>query len=49
MNGLEEIQGFIRNFIFEKEQTQAKIGEIEEKRRQLAQQRNVKKKINRKI
>lgn len=46
MNGLEEIQGFVKNFICGKEQTQAQIGEIEEKRRQLAQQRNSKKKIN---
>ena len=46
MNGLEEIQGFIKNFICEKEQTQAKIGKIEEKRRQLAEQRNSKKKIH---
>lgn len=46
MNGLEEIQGCIKNFICEKKQIQAKIGEIEEKRRQLAQQRNLKKKID---
>lgn len=44
MNGLEEIQGCIKNFIYEKEKLQRKIAEIEEKRTQLAQKRNEMKK-----
>ena len=40
MNNLEEIQEFIRNFVYEKKQTQRQILEIEEKRTQLAQERN---------
>lgn len=43
MNGLEEIQGCIKNFIYEKEKLQRKIAEIEEKRTQLAQKRNERK------
>lgn len=46
MNRLEEIREYIKNFICEKEQAQKQIAEIEEKRTQLAQQRNEKKKSN---
>lgn len=46
MNGLEEIQEFIKKFIYEKENVQKQIAEIEEKRTQLAQERNEKKKVN---
>lgn len=46
MNRLEEIREYIKNFICEKEQVQKQIAEIEEKRTQLAQQRNEKKKSN---
>lgn len=46
MNGLEEIQKSIKNFICEKEQMQQQISEIEEKRAQLAKQRNEKKESN---
>lgn len=44
MNGLGEIQGYIKNFICEKENIQRQIAEIEARRTQLAQQRNEKKK-----
>lgn len=44
MNNLEEIQEFIRNFVYEKKETQRQIVEIEEKRTQLAQKRNEMKK-----
>ena len=40
MNNLEEIQKIIRNFVYEKKETQRQIVEIEEKRTQLAQKRN---------
>ena len=40
MNGLKEIQGHVKNFICEKEKIQKQIVEIEEKRTQMAQQRN---------
>ncbi len=43
MNGLEEIQGCIKDFIFEKGQLKTKIAGIEQKRTQLAQKRNEKK------
>ena len=43
MNGLEEIQGYIKKCIHEKEEVQGTIRDIEEKRTQLAQQRNEKK------
>ena len=46
MNGLKEIQECIKNFICEKVQVQQQIAKIEEKRIQLAQQRNEKKKSN---
>ena len=46
MNGLEQIQESIKNFICEKKQVQQQIMEIEEKRTKLAQERNEKKKIN---
>ena len=46
MNGLEEIQGYIKNFVYEKQQIQRQIIEIEEQRMKLAQQRNEKKKHN---
>ena len=46
MNGLEEIQEIIKNFIYEKQQMKQQIAEIESKRTQLAQERNEKKKIN---
>lgn len=46
MNRLEGIREYIKNFICEKEQAQKQIIEIEEKRTQLAQQRNEKKKSN---
>ena len=46
MNGLEEIREYVGNFVVEKGQVQKQIGEIEEKRTQLAQQRNEKKKVN---
>ena len=46
MNGLREVQGYIKNFVCEKEQIQRQIAEIEEKRTQLAEQRNEKKKLN---
>ena len=46
MNGLEEIQEFIRKFIYEKEEAKKQIAEIEEKRTQLAQERNEKKRAN---
>ena len=40
MNGLEEIQGNIKNFIAEKQQVKKQISEIEQKRAELAQKRN---------
>lgn len=46
MNGLGEVQEYIKSFICEKGQAQRQIAEIEEKRTQLAQQRNEKKKID---
>ena len=46
MNGLEEIQGSIKNFIYERQQVKNQISEIEEKRAQLAQERNEKKNAN---
>ena len=46
MNGLEEIQEFVKEFIYEKENVQKQIAEIEEKRTLLAQERNEKKKAN---
>lgn len=46
MNGLEEIQVYIKNFICEKEQAQRQIAQIEAKRTQLAQCRNEKKSAN---
>ena len=44
MNGLEEIQGNIKNFIAEKQQVKKQISEIEQKRTELAQKRNEMKK-----
>lgn len=44
MNGLEEIRKSIKNFICEKKKAQQQIAEIEEKRVQLARERNEKKK-----
>lgn len=46
MNDLREIQESIQNFILEKAQMQKQIQELEEKRTQLAQERNEKKKHN---
>lgn len=46
MNGLGEVQAYIKSFICEKEHIKRLIAEIEEKRTQLAQQRNEKKKNN---
>lgn len=46
MNGLEEIQEIIKNFIYEKQQTKQQIVEIEGKRAELAIERNEKKKVN---
>lgn len=46
MNGLEEVQGYVKNFISEKQQMQQQITEIENKRTQLAGQRNEKKNAN---
>ena len=46
MNGLDEIQVYIKSFIDEKVQIQQEISTIEEKRVQLAQERNEKKKNN---
>lgn len=46
MNGLKEIYEYIKNFICEKGKAQQQISEIEEKRTQLAQVRNEKKKSN---
>ena len=43
MNGLEEVQEIIKKFICEKQQLNKQISEIEEKRTQLAQERNKKK------
>lgn len=43
MNGLEEVQEIIKNFIYEKQQVNKQISEIEEKRTQLALERNNKK------
>jgi len=46
MNGLEEIQEYIKSFVCEKKYMQEEIIKIEEKRTQLAEQRNEKKKAN---
>lgn len=46
MNGLEEIQEIIKNFIDERQQVKKQIAEIEAERTQLAQERNEKKKAN---
>ena len=43
MNGLEEIQKIIKNFVNESKQVKKQISEIESKRTQLAQERNDKK------
>lgn len=43
MNGLEEVCGYIKNFICEKNEVQKQIVEIENKRTQLAGQRNIEK------
>ena len=43
MNGLEEIQKIIKNFVNESKQAKKQISEIESKRIQLAQERNEKK------
>ena len=48
MNGLEEIQGNIKNFIAEKQQVKKQISEIEQKRTELAQKRNEMKKFYKK-
>ena len=40
MNGLEEIQEIIKNFIYEKQQMKQQITEIENERNKLAQDRN---------
>ena len=44
MNGLEEIREYIKNFVCEKQQIQQEIVKLEERRNQLAQVRNEKKK-----
>lgn len=46
MNGLEEIQKIIKNFVNESKQAKQQITEIETKRTQLAQERNEKKYAN---
>lgn len=46
MNGLEEIQKIIKNFVSESKQAKEQITEIESKRTQLAQERNEKKNAN---
>lgn len=46
MNGLEQVQGSIKNFICERKQVQQQIAEIEEKRTKLAQERNEKKRTS---
>lgn len=47
MNGLEEIQECIKNFIYEKQYIKTQIAEIEQKRTELAEKRNeMKKSIN---
>ena len=46
MNDLEEIKRIIKNFVNEAEQTKAQIQELENKRMQLANQRNEKKQDN---
>ncbi len=46
MNGLEEIREYIKNFACEKQQIQQEIVKLEEKRSQLAQVRNEKKKTH---
>ena len=46
MNGLEEIQKIIKNFVNESKQVKKQISEIESKRTQLAQERNEKKNAN---
>ena len=46
MNGLREVQGYIKSFVSEKENMDRQIVEIEAKRTQLAQQRNKKKREN---
>ena len=44
MNKLEEIQEYIKSFISERTQVKKQIAEVEEKRVQLAYERNTKKK-----
>ena len=46
MNGLEEVQEFMQNFICEKQEIQQQIAEIENQRTQLAVQRNRIKKLD---
>lgn len=46
MNGFEEVQASIKNFVKEKKEMQKQITKIEEKRTKLAQERNKKKKNN---
>ena len=46
MNGLEEIQKIINNFIYESKQAKQKISQIENERNILAQNRNQKKDAN---
>ena len=46
MDGLEKIQEYIKGFICEKNNIQEQIAKIEEKRTQLAQERNAKKKTD---
>ena len=46
MNGLEEIQKIIKNFVYESKQAKEQIAEIENRRTQLAQERNEKKNAN---
>lgn len=46
MNKLEEIQEYIKSFISERTQVKKQIAEVEEKRVQLAYERNTKKKID---
>lgn len=46
MNGLEEIQKIIKNFVNESKQAKKQISEIENQRTQLAQERNEKKNAN---
>ena len=46
MNGFEEVQASIKNFVNEKKEMQKQITKIEEKRTKLAQERNKKKRRN---